>query len=83
MLFLLNGDYGAMKKTLKLNLFLAKVWVSRHIKIYLTAIFTNVVLKLCKNKNLRCWFKAALTLETRIGYIGNTHGYQKGICDDH
>jgi len=31
MLFLLNSDYGAMKKTLKLNRVLAKVWSSRHI----------------------------------------------------
>jgi len=22
-----------------------------------------------------------LTLETRIGYICNTHGYHRGICD--
>jgi len=50
MLFLLNSDYGAMKKTLKLNRFLAKVWVSRHIQIYLTAIFTHVVLQLWKTK---------------------------------
>jgi len=27
MLFLLNSDHGPMKKTLKLNRFLAKVWV--------------------------------------------------------
>jgi len=53
MLFLLNSDYDAMKKTLKLNRFLAKVGVSRHKKIYLTAISTHVVLKLCKNKYLR------------------------------
>jgi len=33
MLLLLNSDYGAMKKTLKLNRFLDKVWASRH-KIY-------------------------------------------------
>jgi len=38
---LLNSDYGAMKKTLKLNRFLAKVWASRH-QIYLNAIFTHV-----------------------------------------
>jgi len=80
MLLFLNSDYGAMKKTLKLNRSLAKVWASRH-KIYLTAIFMHVVLKLCKNKKLRYWFKATLTLETRIGYICNTHGYQRGICD--
>jgi len=41
MLLLLNSDYGAMKKTLKLNRFLAKVWTSRH-KIDLNAIFTHV-----------------------------------------
>jgi len=47
MLLLLNSDYGAVKKTLKLNRFLAKVWASRHTlyQIYLTAIFTHVVLK--------------------------------------
>jgi len=81
MLLLLNSDYDAMKKSLKLNRFLAKVWAPRH-EIYLNAIFTQVVLHLCKNKNLRCWFKATtLALETRIGSICNTHGYQRGICD--
>jgi len=50
-------------------------------KIYITAVFTHLVLELCNNKNLRYWFKATLTLETRIGYICNIHGYQKGICD--
>jgi len=35
MLLLLNNDYDAMKKILKLNRFLAKLWDSRH-KIYLT-----------------------------------------------
>jgi len=40
MLLLLNSDYGAVKKTLKLNRLL-------------TNIFTHVVLKLCRNKNLR------------------------------
>ena len=50
-------------------------------KICLTAILTHVVLKLCQNKNLRYWSKATLTLETRIGYICNTHGYQKEICN--
>jgi len=52
MLFLLNSDYDAMKKTFELNHFLDKVLASRH-KIYITAIFTHVVLKLCKNKYLR------------------------------
>jgi len=47
-------------------------------KIYLIAIFTHVVSKLCNNKKLRHWFKATLTLETRIVYICNTHGYQRG-----
>jgi len=32
MLLLLNSDSGAMKKTFKLNRFLAKVSASRHIK---------------------------------------------------
>jgi len=30
-------------------------------KIYLTAIFTHLVLELCSNKNLWYWFKATLT----------------------
>ena len=72
--------YGAVKKTLKLNRFLAKVWAPRH-KICITAISTHLVLELCNNKNLLYWFKAKLTLETRIGYICNIHGYQRGICD--
>ena len=50
-------------------------------KIYLIAIFAHAVLKQCKNKNLRYWFKATLTLQTRIGYICNTHGYQRGTCN--
>jgi len=72
---------SAMKKTLKLNRFLAEVSVSKH-KIYVTAIFMHLVLELCSasNKNLRFWFKATLTLEARIGYICNTQGYQR-ICD--
>ena len=49
--------------------------------MYITAIFTHVVLELCKNKNLRYQFKATLTLETRIGYICSIHGYQREICD--
>ena len=48
-------------------------------KIYLNAVFTHVVLKLCKNKNLRYWFKATLALETRIACICNTHGYQRNL----
>jgi len=55
MLLLLHSDHGALKKTLKLNRSLAKVWASRH-WMYITAIFTHVVLELCKNKNLRYWF---------------------------
>jgi len=73
MLLLLSSDYSAMKKVLKLNRFLAKVWTSRH-KIYIAAISTHLVLELCNNKNLRYWFKATLTLETRIVCIFNTHG---------
>jgi len=38
-------------------------------RIYFTAMFTHVVSKLCNNTNLRYWFMATLTLETRIGYI--------------
>jgi len=74
MLLLLNSDYGAVKKILKLNRFWAEIWASRH-KIYITAIFTHAVLELCKNKNLPYLFKASLTPETRIGYICNTHGH--------
>jgi len=70
MLFLLNSDYGAMKKTFEVNHFLDKVSASRH-KMSITAIFTHIVLELCKNKYLRDW--STLTLETRIGYICNTH----------
>jgi len=50
MLFLLNSDYGAMKKTLKLNRFSAKFWASRH-KMYITAIFMHVVLEQYKTKS--------------------------------
>jgi len=42
MLLLLNSDYGAVRKTLKLNRFLAKVWASRYTK-FLNAIFTHVI----------------------------------------
>ena len=56
MLLLLNSDYGAMKKTFKLNRSLAKVSALRH-KMYITSIFTHVVLATWKNKNLRCWFR--------------------------
>jgi len=49
--------------------------------MYATAIFTHVVLELRKNKSLQYWFKATLTLETRIGYICNNHGFQGEICD--
>jgi len=49
--------------------------------MYITAIFTRVVLQQRKNTNLRYWFKATLTLETRIGYICNIHGYQRDIFD--
>jgi len=54
MLLLLNIDYGAVKKTFKLNRFLAKSLSFKTYEIYLNAISTHVVLKLCKNKNLRC-----------------------------
>jgi len=46
---------------------LSQVWASRH-KIYITAIFTHLFFEVWNNKNLRYWFKATLTLETRIGY---------------
>ena len=50
-------------------------------KMYITAIFKHVVLELCKNKNLRYLLKATLTLETRLGYICNTHGSEREISD--
>jgi len=53
----------------------------KEFKMYVTAIFTHVVSELCKNEKLRYWFKATLTLEIRMGYICNTHGYQRRICD--
>jgi len=65
MLWLLNSDFGAMKKTLKLNPILASFSFSKTYKIYLTATFTHVFSELCKNKSLRYWNKATLTLETR------------------
>jgi len=80
MLLWLNSYYGTMEKTLKLKRFLAKIWASRH-KIYITARFTHLVLELCNNKNLRYWFKATLALETRLGYLCNIHGHQRGIGD--
>ena len=60
---------------------LSQIFSLKTYKMYITAIFTHVVLELCKNKNLRCWFKATLTLETRIGYSCNTHGYQGEVYD--
>ena len=42
MLLLLNSDYSATKKTLKLNRFLAKVWDSRHIKCMLQPIISHI-----------------------------------------
>ena len=80
MLFLLNSDYGAMKKTLKLNRFSAKFWASRH-KMYITAIFMHVVLEQYKNKIYDTDFKATLTLETRNVYICKTHCYERETCD--
>jgi len=53
MLWLLNSDFGAMKKTLKLNPILASFSFSKTYKIYLTATFTHVFSELCKNKSLR------------------------------
>jgi len=41
MLLLLNIDYGAVKMTLKLNRFLAKVWASRHMK-FISAPFPRM-----------------------------------------
>jgi len=79
MLLLLNSDYGAMKRSLKLNRFLAKVWASRHIKC-LTAICTHVALKLCNNKNLRYWLR--LRWHWKQGYVVfATPTVIRGICD--
>jgi len=79
MLLLLNSDYRALKK---LNRFLSKVWASRH-KIYLTAIFTYVVLKLYNNKNLRNWFKffyiSMYELNSRAYKIGYIRKEQKFV----
>jgi len=36
-------------------------------EMYITAIFKHVVLELCKNKNLRYWFKATLTRHWKQG----------------
>jgi len=36
--------------------------------MYVTEIFTHVLLELCKNKDIRYYVKATLTLEIRIGY---------------
>jgi len=43
MLLLLNSDYNAVKKTLKLNCFLAKVWASRHTKFISPPMATRLV----------------------------------------
>jgi len=47
-----------IKIFLKQDCFLAKVWASRLCKTYITYILMHLVLKLCKNKNLRCSIKA-------------------------
>jgi len=52
MLLFLNSDYGAMKKTETESL-LSQTLRFKTYKIYVNAIFTHVILKLCKNKNLR------------------------------
>ena len=78
MLLLLDIYYDAMTKTETASL-LSQIWVSR--QKYITAIFKHLVLELCNNKNVRYWFKATLTLETRIGYICNIYGNHRGICD--
>ena len=52
MLSLLGTDYGAMKKSLKLNRFLAKVWASRHIK-FISTPYSRMQFKNCaKTKNV-------------------------------
>jgi len=64
----------------KLNRFLAKVWASRH-EIYLIAIFTHLVLKLCNNKNLRYWFKfvSHFNLWTKFNSIRYIRNEQKVV----
>ena len=48
-----------IKNNLKMNCFLVKAWVSfKANKMYTTAIFTHLVVKLYKNKTLRCSFIA-------------------------
>jgi len=66
----------------KLNRLLAKVLASRHIKSRLyhrhihASRFRTVQKQKCKILIL-----ATLTLETGIGRICNTHGYQGEACD--
>jgi len=45
--------HGAMKKTETESL-RSQIFSFKTYKMYITAIFTHVVLELCKNKNLQC-----------------------------
>jgi len=61
--------HHVIKKNLKLDCFLAKVRATKTYKMCITAILTHFVLKLYKNKNLRCYFKKlGLMLQTRTNY---------------
>jgi len=46
------------KKDFKTELLLSQGMSFKAYKLYITAIFTHLVVKLYKNKNLRCSFKA-------------------------
>ena len=51
-------------------------------KTYITAIFTHLVSKLCKKKNLRCSFRAMANAAARISYICSTPELlERNLCD--
>jgi len=63
MLLLRSSYYGAMKKTLELNRFLAKFEIQDMQNLHHRYIHASTVyLQLCNNKNLRYWVKATLRL---------------------
>jgi len=80
MQFLLNSDYGAMKMTFETESLLSQSFSFKTYKIYITAIFTNLVWNCAKTK-LYDIDPITLRLETRIGYICNTHSYQGEVCN--
>jgi len=69
MLLLINSNYSDIKKTLKLNCFLAKVWAWRLIKCISTAIFTQLFLELYTHKIYVIHFRLRLTLQKMISSI--------------